>query len=239
MTEKIIVDNIEFSVRRAERRSLAISVERNGTVTVSAPNKTDIQAIEQFIKSKGLWLRQKLAHKSETNREKIKRGFVNGQGFLYLGKSYRLKIMRNGNNGIRNVNDTSQLRLYQGYFEFPESERLTAREHFIKWYKRQTEQQLKLRISRYDKRIGVTVSNVKVSELGNRWASCGKNGTLYFNWRTVMAPIWVFDYILVHELAHMVEKGHKNNFWRLIAQAMPDYGEHIAWLQEHGVELDI
>jgi hypothetical protein len=79
----------------------------------------------------------------------------------------------------------------------------------------------------------------RVLDLGNRWASCGAKGTLNFNWRTVMAPVWVFDYILVHELAHMIQKGHTKEFWRIVSRIIPDYQEHEAWLQERGVELDI
>ncbi|NOR06041.1 MAG: DUF45 domain-containing protein [Deltaproteobacteria bacterium] len=57
---------------------------------------------------------------------------------------------------------------------------------------------------------------VRISELGHRWASCGRNGVINFNWRSVMAPVWVFDYILVHEIVHMIERGHTDRFWHLV-----------------------
>lgn len=76
-------------------------------------------------------------------------------------------------------------------------------------------------------------------DLGHRWASCGKNGSINFNWRSVMAPVWVFDYILVHELVHMIERGHSDRFWSLVARAMPDYEEHVRWLNVNGADLDL
>ncbi|MDL1962447.1 MAG: M48 family metallopeptidase [Deltaproteobacteria bacterium] len=99
--------------------------------------------------------------------------------------------------------------------------------------------QLKERVLRYDKRIGVTVRDIRISDLGHRWASCGRNGVVNFNWRSVMAPVWVFDYILVHEMVHMIERGHTDRFWHLVARVIPDYEEHVRWLNENGADLDL
>lgn len=239
MTDKIIVHGIEYLIKRTERSYLGITVERDGTVTINAPLRADLKAIESFVSSKTIWIRQKLAYKSQTNREKVRRDFVSGQGFLYLGKSYRLRLITNGTGVVDQKGVSTPLRLHNGYFELLETEKGRAREYFIKWYKKQTEEQLRIRIPRYANRIGVEVKDFRVLDLGNRWASCGKKGTLNFSWRTVMAPIQVFDYILVHEMVHMVEKGHKKNFWRIVSRVISDYEENKTWLQEHGAELDI
>jgi hypothetical protein len=241
MTNKFTTEGIEYSIKRTGRTSLEISVERDGIVIVNAPQDADSAAIAKFVSSKRLWIHQKLAYKIQTNKEKIHRDFVNGQGFLYLGKSYRLKLMKNGDgrDSVKKSDGSHLLRFNHGHFELPENEQARARGHFIKWYKKQTEQQMRLRILRYDKRVGAEVQCIRVLDLGNRWASCGDKGTLNFNWRIVMAPVWVFDYILVHEMAHMLQKGHTKDFWRLVSRVIPDYEEHKAWLQEHGVEMDI
>lgn len=239
MTDKITVHGIEYLIKSTERSSLGITVERDGTVAINAPLRAELKAIERFVSSKTVWIRQKLAYKSQTNKEKVRRDFVSGQGFLYLGKSYRLRLINNGTGVVDKEGDSTPLRLHNGYFELLEREKERGKEHFIKWYKKQTEQQLQLRIPRYANRIDVEVKDFRVLDLGNRWASCGKKGTLNFSWRTVMAPIQVFDYILVHEMAHMIERGHTKEFWRIISRVMADYEERKAWLQEHGVELGI
>jgi hypothetical protein len=240
MTDILKIDGIHCQVKRTGRTSLGISVERDGSVIVTAPQDAKPEAIEKYASSKRLWIHQKLTYKKETNKEKIRRDFVNGQGFLYLGKSYRLRLIRDKDRAaVKKVANPCSLRFTQGYFELPEGETVRARNHFILWYKSKTEEELKARIPRYDKRVGAEVKNFRVLDLGNRWASCGAKGTLNFNWRTVMAPIWVFDYILVHELAHMIKKGHTKEFWYIVSRVIPDYQEHEAWLQKHGVELDI
>ena len=70
-------------------------------------------------------------------------------------------------------------------------------------------------------------------------ASCGRNSVINFNWRTIMAPIWVFDYILVHEMIHLIERNHTDRFWQLVSRIMPDYEEYALWLNENGADLDL
>ncbi len=233
------VDRLEYTLKRSNRKSMGISIERDGAVIVKVPHQAELNNIEKFIYEKKIWIHQKLAKKKVLNREKPNREFVNGQGFLYLGKSYRLKFFDNAGIKSGKLPKAAPLRLWRGYFELAESERAIARERFISWYKKQINKQLKARMSRYDKRIGVTVKDIRILDLGHRWASCGRNGIINFNWRTIMAPIWVFDYILVHEMVHLIEHTHSDRFWHLVARVMPDYKEHASWLNENGADLDL
>lgn len=218
---------------------MGIAIERDGMIVVRAPRQAELVDIEKFISEKKIWIYQKLAQKKSLNREKPKREFVNGQGFLYLGKSYRLKIVDDAEVKSGSSRQAAPLRLWRGYFELSESKKADARNHFVSWYRKQIKKQLKERIPRYDMRIGVTVKGIRILDLGHRWASCGRNGTVNFNWRSVMAPAWVFDYILVHELVHLIERTHTDRFWRLVARVMPDYEEHARWLNENGADLDL
>ncbi|MBW1848959.1 MAG: M48 family metallopeptidase [Deltaproteobacteria bacterium] len=233
------MDGLEYRLKRSNRKSMGISIERDGAVIVKVPHQVELDDIEKFISEKKIWIHQKLAKKNGLNREKPKREFVNGQGFLYLGKSYRLRFIDDAGIGSGKLPKAVPLRLWRGYFELAESEKANAREHFISWYKKQLKKQLKIRMSRYDKRIGVTVKDIRVLDLGHRWASCGRNGIINFNWRTIMAPIWVFDYILVHEMVHLVERVHSDRFRHLVARVMPDHEEHARWLNENGADLDL
>ena len=233
------IDRLEYRLMRSNRKSMGIFVERDGTIMVTAPHQAELNDIERFVSEKRIWIYQKLAQKKALNREGPKREFVNGQGFLYLGKSYRLKIIDHEEIKSTRASKTALLRLWHGYFELAKSEKAKARNHFISWYRKQIKKQLKERIPRYDKRIGVKVKDFKILDLGHRWASCGRNGVINFNWRSVMAPVWVFDYILVHELVHMIERGHTDRFWRIVARVIPDYEEYARWLNENGADLDL
>jgi len=233
------IDSLEYSLRRSNRKSMGIAIERDGAIIVTAPHQAKFNEIEKFVSEKKIWIYQKLAKKKTLNREKPRREFVNGQGFLYLGKSYRLKLIDNGKMKSARSPNVTVLRLWHGYFELAESEKANARNHFISWYRKQIKEQLKARIPRYDKRIGVTVKDTRILDLGHRWASCGRNGVINFNWRSVMAPVWVLDYILVHEMVHLIERGHTDRFWRLVSRVIPDYEEHALWLNENGADVDL
>ncbi len=231
--------SLEYTLKRSNRKSIRISIERDGAVMVKAPQQVELDDIEKFISEKKVWVYQKLAEKKALNRERPKREFVNGQGFLYLGKSYRLKFLDGAGIKSEKPPKAAPLRLWHGYFELAETEKANTRNHFISWYKKQGKRQLKERIPRYDNRIGVTVKDTRILDLGHRWASCGRNGAINFNWRSVMAPIWVFDYILVHEMVHLIERAHSDKFWRLVSRIMPDYEEYALWLNENGAEFDL
>ena len=233
------VDGLEYRLRRSNRKSMGISIERDGKIMVTAPHQVKPIDIEKFVSEKRIWIYQKLAKKKTLNREGPKREFVNGQGFLYLGKSYRLKLVNDGGMRSGRLSKTAPLRLWHGYFELVETEKAKARNHFISWYRKQIKKQIEERIPRYDKRIGVTVKDIRILDLGHRWASCGRNSSVNFNWRSVMAPVWVFDYILVHEMVHMIERGHSDRFWSMVSRIIPDYEEYAHWLDENGADLDL
>lgn len=240
MIEAAQIVDLPYSVKRSNRKTLSLMIERDGSVLVRAPLQISQDEIQKFVLEKRIWIQQKLSRKGAAMAAKPKREFVNGQGFPYLGKSYRLKFI-NGPPGL-SLSDRQNgfaLHLTHGYFEFPEDQKSNARKHFVSWYKQKTEEKLRERIPRYKRRIGVAVENCRVIELGHRWASRSRAGVINFNWRSVMAPIWVFDYILVHEMVHMIERRHSRRFWRLVSRVVPDYEEMARWLRENGPELDL
>lgn len=229
------IDTFCYSLKRSNRKSLGLTVDRDGTIMVRAPINLSDEQIREFVAAKRVWIQQKISRKALVNQESPRREFVNGQGFLYLGKSYRLRYVE-GIDDPKGLKKTKAqgLQLRNGFFELDAQQKHHARDHFIGWYKWKAEAKLKERSPRYANRVGVTVQKFRVSDLGNRWASYSKNGAISFNWRSVMAPIWVFDYILVHEMVHMIERSHSKQFWRIVSRIMPDYGEHIRWLRENG-----
>jgi len=231
MKEEGNTNGLKFQVKRSRRKTLGITIERDGSLVVRAPEKMRFPEIQRIVSDKSVWIYQKLAKKENIYHEKPKREFAPGQGFLYQGRSYRLKFIENS--------EGKQLRLRQGYFELARNERENARKHFADWYREKLKEQLRGRVVRYDQRLGVMAKDVKVSDLGHRWASCSHNGTLYFNWRSAMAPIGVFDYVLVHEMTHLIERSHTKKFWSLVSRVIPDYEERIRWLRQHGPDLDI
>ncbi len=137
------LDFLEYKLKRSNRKSIRISIERDGAVMVKAPHQVELDNIEKFISEKKVWIYQKLAKKKALNRERPKREFVNGQGFLYLGKSYRLKFIDGAGIKSEKPPKAAPLRLWHGYFELAETEKANARNHFISWYKKLAKGSLK------------------------------------------------------------------------------------------------
>lgn len=229
MTATLTIDDLEFEVRRSPRRkTLGITVDRQGELIINAPPECPSAAMEEFVREKRFWIFTKLAEKEILRVEAPRREFVSGEGHPYLGRSYRLLLV--------DAQDVP-LKLERGRFRLLRSEAAQGRAHFISWYSGHARSWLAGRVDRWTGRIGVEPKGLEVRELGFRWGSCGASGTVNFHWATILLPPRIVDYIIVHELAHLQESTHTPEFWLLVERTMPDFGERREWLARHGGRL--
>ena len=218
-----------YSTVRSNRKTLGLTIERDGTIVVRAPNSCPKEVIEEFVRSRKDWIMEKLDARREMLTKIPHKEFVDGEGFLYLGKSYRLKIVETG----------PPLRLYNGYFELNQELVSKGRDVFIDWYRSHALIEFKRRVEKYKRLLGVDPEGIRVLDLKYRWGSCSKGGTLNFHWKSVLAPLSMLDYIVVHELVHLKEKNHTPEFWKLVGMVLPDYERRKNWLEQNGPILDI
>jgi predicted metal-dependent hydrolase len=188
--------------------------------------------MRQLVHQKRFWVYTKLAEKEMLLRPGRRREFVDGEGFLYLGRSYRLRV-------VPVENGQAPLRLDHGWFLLDQRQQARAREHFIRWYVEHAEPWLRRRVSLFRDRIGVRPAGVNVRDLGSRWGSCSANRDLNFHWRTILLPPRVIEYLVVHELVHLHEPHHTPEFWRRLELAMPDFPSRKQWLAENGAAADL
>lgn len=226
-----MLKDISFNIKRSKRKTLSIYIERDGTVTVIAPGNSTDKEIEEVIKKKEYQIYKSVAEWELTNSTKIEREFVNGQSFLYLGRNYRLEIVKE--------EQKKPLILKNGYFLLRKKDESKAKKLFIEFYKEKGLQKIVERVERYQKRINVNPKQIRIMELKNRWASCSEKGNLNFHWKCIMAPLDVLNYIVVHELAHLIHKKHTKAFWNEIDKMIPDYQNHMEWLRINGAAMDI
>ncbi|UMZ73727.1 M48 family metallopeptidase [Natranaerofaba carboxydovora] len=222
--------DISYELEKRKRKTMSIYIERDGTVKVLAPEKLSIEEVEEVIEQKRYWIYSNLEEWRELNRKKRNRQFVNGEGFLYLGRSYRLKLVED---------QDVPLKLYRGYFYLRRKDVDNAREIFKDFYREKGHKKISERVDYYKDKLGVNPSCVKIMELKNRWASCSDNGTVNFHWKVVMVPITVIDYIVVHELTHFIYKNHTDAFWNTVDKILPDYIKRKDWLRENGASLEL
>lgn len=221
--------DITYSLKRSERRTISIYIERDGSVSVLAPEQIEIEQLNEAIEQKRYWIQKSLSELDELNQAKVEREFVNGEGFLYLGRSYRLKIRENLK---------TPLTLYQGYFLLDKDYLENARILFIDFYKKKGLKHIPARVELFKRKLGVDPELIRVMELGSRWAS-RSNSYLNFHWKTVLAPLTIIDYIVVHELTHLIRPDHSQEFWNIVESLVPKYLERKNWLRLNGTTLDI
>ena len=220
---------IDYDVVRSHRKSLGITVERDGNIVVNAPEALDEKEIEKQVWKKRLWIWEKLAIKKVYQQDAVSKRFVSGESFMYLGRNYRLEV----------ISDDMPLKLQHGWFRFGQKQQRKAKECFKQWYVQHLNVKIKERLTLMLEKRKQEIPVFRVLELGYRWGSCTKEGCLNFNWKIAMAPVGVIDYIIVHELAHMKEATHSEKFWREVQRLMPNYLEKKEWLKKHGNELDV
>jgi predicted metal-dependent hydrolase len=227
---KLQVDDLRFHVRRsARRRTMQITVERDGELVLAAPPEVDEATLRAFVHEKRIWIYTKLAEKDRLQRQVPRKEFVGGESFLYLGRSHRLKLVDQ---------QDVPLKLAAGRFCLRSDAVPAARDHFIRWYSERAKTWLASRVADYQSRMEVSPAGVKVQDLGYRWGSCGKGDLLYFHWKAILLPARIAEYVVVHEIAHLHEPHHTPAFWLRVERAMPDYAQRKAWLAEHGIDVE-
>lgn len=225
-----MLKDVNYTVKRSDRKTISIYVERDGSVSVLAPETMAENELEAAIKTKEYLLYKHLAEWEDLNRSRVAREYVNGQSFLYLGRNYRLRFV--------DEQDTP-LKLHNGFFKLRSKDKMNAQKHFIDFYKAKGLSHILNKIDRFKDKMDVSPKNIRIMELQHRWASCTHDGNLNFHWKCFMAASSVLDYIVVHELAHIKHHDHSPAFWKEIEKVMPNYENHIKWLKRHGAGMDL
>jgi len=210
---------------RSRRKTIALIVELDGSLTVRAPLKAPKRQILALVQEKADWIRAKQALANEKYPEQPVHRFEPGESFLFLGKSYPLEWVERSR---------PALALEDGRFLLARSAHPKAAQAFRNWYRNQARRVLAERADHYAGKWGLQYGRIRISSARTRWGSCSGRGTLSFPWRLVMAPLQVVDYVVVHELAHLEFRNHSKDFWARIAEWMPNYREKIQWLEDNG-----
>jgi len=213
--ETLEVNRLVFEVRRSSRRTtVELTVDRGGELVIHAPESSEPQELTRWTRSKLLWVHRKLLSKADVRPRVREPEFVSGESFSYLGRSYRLKIVRGASDPLR----------FDGKnFLLSGIASSNAADHFRRWYIHAGREWLRKRVEMISRRLGVNAKRIDVRDLGYRWGSCGKNGVVYFNWKLLQLPVRVTDYVIAHELAHLLEPHHGPELWRILDRSLPDW----------------
>ena len=223
------MEEIEISkIIRSKRKTIALVVTHDAALVIRSPLKTPVDYLKNLVNRKRDWIRAKLREMQSKPRPKAKE-FINGESFLYLGESYKLKIVEDI---VGDVELKDNLLLSQE--KVP-----CARDVIKKWYRSEAQKKIKERCEWYSRLTGYKPLSIKISNAQKRWGSSGHRGTVNFSWRLIMAPVEIIDYIVVHELVHLEQRDHSRLFWDKVKSIQPDYKRRQKWLRDNGRALSI
>jgi predicted metal-dependent hydrolase len=223
----LLGNSVEYEVRRSdEATEPRIDVDIRG-VTVVLPTSSTERPVD-LLEDNAAWVVEK-QREFDRHREQIpNREFENGESFPYLGDEYEVVVERRSTSMVGD----GTLRLAKHHVDDTSIER--ALETLYRRKARETFEEI---ADEYAAQIGVEYEQIEIRNQRTKWGSCSTNGTLGLNWRLMMAPRNVVEYIVIHELAHLRETNHSDAFWSLVAQHDPDYETHAQWLDENSARL--
>jgi predicted metal-dependent hydrolase len=216
--------------RSAKRKTLTITVERDRSVVVHAPSDASDETIRRLVESRRQWIFGKLRHGKKYQELPHPPGkeLINGESALYLGRSYRIEVISNGASEIQ----------FAQRFLIPAALASRQKGAMREWYVARAHEVIVPRMSRQATVLGVDVNRASIVDGRYRWGSCTAGGNVTFNWRLIKAPMFVIDYVIVHELAHFIESNHTPRFWNVVRSNVPRMEKARAWLSEHGQMLE-
>lgn len=229
---------IPYEVRRTRReKTVAIAVDPVAGVQLKAPPGATLEDLDRIVRRKAKWILERRKRQSDLPPSPTERQFVSGETFLYAGRQYRLKLRYSARDeeGVSLSGGRLHITLDAAYRGVLHEKH--ARELLVAWYRQHAQPRLEERVAAWAPIVGVEPGAVLLREQKRRWASCDTHGNLRFNWRIVQAPRSLLDYIIVHELVHLIERDHTREYWRLLGRAVPDYERRREELRKIGRQL--
>jgi len=230
---------IFYTLIKSKRKTIGIKIDQNGEVKVTVPLYLGKKQIEEVIRGKADWIISKVNKVREMGADIVPRNFVSGEKLLYLGKEYTLKVVDRDLTKPEVCMQDDTISVYISVRLSEESRKQTVKETLIKWYKQHFSEVVNGRIEKYSLKLNATPCKVAIKDQKTRWGSCSVRGNINLNWRLVMAPVDIIDYVVVHELCHLKIMNHSKDFWSLVEFVLPCYKEKRKWLKVNGYKLAI
>lgn len=218
--------SIDQIIRLKKKRSfLSLAVTDEGEVVVKASPSVPLATIEKFVDNHLSWIEKKKGLMNKRRLESLPKSYIEGEEFMYEGAGYKLRA-----NDDDSISVTDSLNLPKKFF-------LQAKEILAEWYQEKAMEKILERTRYYSAITNLQYKGIKISHAKRSWGSCGGNGVLHINWKLIMAPPAVLDYVIVHELVHLVERNHAKLFWAKVSKVLPQYEQQERWLKQKGHTL--
>lgn len=216
---------------RSLSSGISISVHPERGVVVRAPFWVPGSVIQKFIEERSDWIRKHLAKVGPKGAEKK---YIDGEMHLYFGREYPLRLVPAAvpiRTSVELDEDSIRIDLYHGHEGAKKNSEI--KEGLLRWYLETGISVITEKVNRYTGAIGVDYSRIDIKKVSSIWGSCSPGNRLCFNRKLIMAPHEVVDYVVIHEVCHLVHRNHSSRFWGLVAKFDPQYKEHRRWLRRN------
>jgi predicted metal-dependent hydrolase len=221
-----------FITRTKRKKTISILI-KDGNVEVKAPFNLKKNEIDAFILKKEKWIKNKILLQKKI-KQLPKKKFIDGEVFKFLGKDLILKI---------NINDVIRTYIKNDYIcldlkNNSKNNRDKIKKELELFYRSFSEKILKEKTLIESKKMNLKVEKIKVRSYKNRWGSCSSNGDISYNWKLIMAPEKIINYVIIHELCHLIHFNHSRDYWKEVSKKLPNYRESKEWLKSNQYLFD-
>ena len=224
---------LKIEVLRSRRKSSVLQIAGN-QLQVKVPNRVRDKTIVEILKKKERWIRNK-AMELQNQPITKEREYISGESFPLLGRHLKLKVLEGGKVGTQLIDDYLLTTVRSS--EIGDLRKSRIKNYIEEWYIKEAYKTLEKKVIKYSQIIRVSPRGMKVRNYKTKWGSCDKKGRLTFNFHLIKAPHSIVDYVVVHELCHMLQPNHSKFFWNEVAKYDPLFKEHKKWLKLNGAEL--
>lgn len=219
---------LNYRIVRSNRRTIALQVDDEGKLIIRAPLQATQSQIDAVVKRHAAWIRSRQKQAGLAQASLPKHLYHAGERFLYLGATYPLELVERPSTALR----------FSGKFYLDQALQPQAAALFEAWYRQQARQVFKQRLDLYAQKYNLNYNQLRINQARTRWGSCsGSKRNINLNLRLVLAPLEIIDYVVVHELVHLVHHNHSHLFWEGVAAILPDYAKRRDWLKVNGKTL--
>jgi len=230
---------ISFKIERSNRRkTLGIYISPKADVVVRSPRFLKVDKILEIVKKRARWIIEKQELVRNQSHLSTVKEFVSGEAFPYLGKQYRLKVIKSASK------EEKKCKLINGRFLVEingdlnsEGTKRTVKKTLINWYLERAKEKIPERVRLYARQIGEWPERVQIKNHKRRWGSCSHNGIVRLNWKIIITPVTILDYVIVHELCHLIHQHHSSQFWQKVQTIIPDYTKRRDKLREYSLQI--
>lgn len=230
---------IEYKlVKSAKRKTLSVQVKL-GKVIVRAPNILPTRVIDQFVYAKQGWITQKVLEQQE-NLDQKSLSFVSGKKLVYLGKCIPLTISYGPKSEVQYNEELLMIWIShrsQRFISNDQQKSDKAKSVYFDWLKVQAQSVLTNRLEYKANETSLKPSKLTLKRFKARWGSCNSKGEISLNYLLMCCPVWVIDYVIVHELCHLVHMNHSTKFWQLVEEHCSEYREAKNWLKTNSIDI--